>query len=317
MDISVELAGLHLEHPVMNGAGSCKQLEGKEGVREMARSAAAAIVLGSITVPDRSGNEGDVYYPGNGFSLNSLRLPNPGSIKIRADLPEMVQLAHEAGKVLIMSAAGFSPDEYAHLANVGFDGGVDMIELNLGCPNVWQDGQQERIACFDPEIVSRILACVESTVGTEARVAVKISPFSDPFQLQSVAQVLGESQLVKVVVSINTFPNALSFDPKGKPTISPADGLSGLAGQALKPIALGQIKQLRALLPERIRIVGVGGIQSGQDIIDFRRAGADAVQVMTALLNKGPNIFSTMLEEYVALLGSNSRDAVTDLRDRA
>ncbi|MCZ6778667.1 MAG: hypothetical protein O7F16_06830 [Acidobacteria bacterium] len=117
------------------------------------------------------------------------------------------------------------------------------------------------------------------------------------------ASITLDSILVKVVVSINTFPNALSFDPKGKPTISPADGLSGLAGQAVKPIALGQIKQLRALLPERIRLVGVGGIQSGQDIIDFKRAGADAVQVVTALLNKGPNIFSTMLEEYVALSG--------------
>ena len=71
MSFEVEIAGSKLEHPLMNAAGACKKVE---EVQELARSATAAIMLGSITLEPREGNSGNVYWAGDGFSLNSLGL---------------------------------------------------------------------------------------------------------------------------------------------------------------------------------------------------------------------------------------------------
>ncbi len=149
-----------------------------------------------------------------------------------------------------------------------------------------------------------ILEAVEREVGVDANILVKLSPFSNPADLSEVASVLGESKLVKAVVTCNTFPNAFAIDGDGDPWISPGGGLAGMAGPALKPIGMGQVKQFRAQLPERIQIVGVGGIRSGQDVLDYLRAGADAVAIATSLVEEGPAVFSRILSEYVDLVES-------------
>ncbi|MDO8689551.1 MAG: hypothetical protein Q7R39_06000, partial [Dehalococcoidia bacterium] len=262
------------------------------------------------------------------FSLNSLGMPNPGAAYYEKHLPAMAALAHDADKPLLVSVAGFTPHEYGELAAVAFDGGADAVELNLGCPNVWQVEQQKPIfdfdpstsgvtypagatterqkpiACFDPPLVAEILRCVESRVGSEARVAVKISPFSDPFALGEVAGVIAHYEWVKAVTTTNTFPNAFAYDDAGQPMISPGGGLAGLGGPALKPIGLGQVRQLRSLLPERIQIIGVGGVSHGRDVREYLRAGAAAVQIATAYLERYERVFSTLLAELIeATLG--------------
>ncbi len=302
MELKVNLAGIPLEHPLMNAAGTCKLLQGPDGVRELARSAAAAIMVGGITVEQREGNEGEVYWANELFSLNSLGWPNRGKLYYQQHLPEMVAVAHGAGKPLFVNVGGFNPSEYAILAELAFEGGADLVELDLSDPNLWQNGKQKLIPCFDPRLVDEILHRVEEKVGSEAKVAVKLSPFSDPFGLSEVARVIGQSKLVKAVTAVNTFPNALSYDEKGKPRITPGGGLAGLAGPAIKPIALGQVKQLRGMLPEHIDIIGVGGISTGRDILDYFKAGAVAVQVATALLEKRAKIFSLLLTELIEAL---------------
>jgi len=295
------LAGIQLEHFIMNAAGTCKTLEGEEGVKRLIKSNTSAIMVGSFTLEERTGNSGNVYDGRKGlFSLNSMGLPNPGADYYREHLPEMVKISHEKGKPLFVSVAGFTPDEYAELSFLSLKGGADLIELNLSCPNAWQDGQQKHIACFDPLLVEEILRCVEERVGQKAKIAVKLSPFSNPSKLNEVAQVIGRSELVKVVVSMNTFPNAFTYNESGKPLITPGGGLSGLAGPAIKPIGLGQIKQLRASLPDRIDLVGVGGIVTAEDILDYLRVGAKAVQVATIFLDRGIEIFNEFLFDLSA-----------------
>lgn len=299
MELQTEIAGIQLEHPLMNAAGTCRL---PEDVKKLSRSASAAIMVGSITVESRTGNAGDVYWAGPMFSLNSLGLPNRGVSYYRDVIPEMVAVAHGVGKPLFVSVAGFSPEQYAHLAELAFDGGADLVELNLGCPNVWQGHTQKRIACFDPELVAEVLYCVERRVGTDAKVSVKISPFSDPFALAEVAQAIGASKMAKVVTAVNTFPNAFGLSG-AKPVITPGGGLAGFAGPAMKPIGLGQVRQLRGLLPKRIQIIGVGGITHGQDILEYRASGAAATQVATAYLERREQVFSSLLGEFLEALG--------------
>ncbi len=301
MKLQANLAGIRLEHPLMNAAGTCKLLEGREGVKELVRSNTAAVMVGTITLKQREGNSGEVYWANEIFSLNSLGWPNPGSPYYRQHLSEMVSLAHDSGKPLFISVGGFNPAEYALLTELAFQGGVDLVELDLSCPSIRDKDQQKRIPCFDPQSVEETLRCVEEKVGKEAKLAVKLSPFSDPFALRKIAKVIGEFKVVKAVTTSNTFPNAFSFNENGKPQITPGDGLAGLGGPALKPIGLGQVVQLRSILPERVDIMGAGGVTTGQDILDYQRAGAVVVQIATALLERRFKVFDQLLTEFIGL----------------
>lgn len=303
MELKVNLAGICLEHPLMNAAGTCKLLEGREGVKELARSNTAAVMVGTITLEERGGNSGEVYWANEIFSLNSMGWPNPGRLYYQGHLPEMVNVSHNEGKPLFVSVGGFSPIEYAILAELALGGGADLVELDLGCPNITGEGnQKKRIPCFDSQLIEEILCCVEEMIGKKARVAVKLSPFSDPFALAETAEIIGKWEVVKVVTSTNTFPNALSYDERGNHRITPAEGFAALGGPALKPIGLGQVKQLRYLLPNRIDIIGTGGIVNGSDILDYKRAGAVCVQIATALLERRLKVFDQLLTEFIGLI---------------
>ena len=294
MDLSVSVAGIQLEHPVMNGAGSCKTLE---DVRMLSRLPVSAIMVGSVTWEERVGNSGDVFWTSSPYTLNSLGLPNLGYIHYTEVLPEMVKIAHDSGKPLFVSVAGFSESEYANLAGEMFASGADLVELNLGCPNaVTFDGKQHRIASFDPDQVNRILQEVHYYVGPEAKVTVKLSPYTDPTMIPVVAQTISSWQVVKAVTTMNTFPNATYLE-EGRHVTSPVNGLAGLAGPAIRPIGLGQVQQFRELLSKDI--IGVGGVDSGQAVRDYQEVGATAVQVTSAYLSRGGDIFRQILEELV------------------
>ncbi len=301
----------------MNAAGTCKSLD---EVSVLARSAVSAVVVGSITLRPRTGNGGNVYYPGDFFSLNALGLPNPGLAYYREHLPAMISMAHAAGKPLVVSIAGFSEAEYAVVAHDVALAGVDIIELNLACPNVWDDGRQKRIACFDNDRTEAICAQVSQALTTAAATStaagdsadrqpppfgIKISPFSDPAGLAAlaglVARLSGTPQGPRFVCAVNTFPNAFVLDEANRPVIDVE--LAGLAGAALRPVALGQVRQLRRLLPETVELIGAGGVSRGRDIADFLCAGATAVQAATAFWNRNGDagVFGDILTDYVDL----------------
>ncbi|MCL9761815.1 dihydroorotate dehydrogenase [Frankia sp. AiPa1] len=304
----------------MNAAGTCKSLR---DVEMFARSAVAAVVVGSITLAPRAGNAGTVYWPAAGFALNALGLPNRGLDYYAEHLPRMVELAHGAGKPLIVSIAGFDVAEYRQMAEVVAVAGADLIEVNLACPNVWDGGTQKRIACFDPGQTAAVCTAVGAALETLAgpgspdgtstgagrRVpfGVKISPFSDPAALAGLVAALG--QVVRpaghgpagprFVTAVNTFPNALAVDAAHRPVLDV--GLAGMSGPALKPIALGQVRQLRRLLPDDIALVAAGGVSGGRDVAEYLHAGAVAVQAATVFWNRGedPSVFGEILSGWV------------------
>jgi len=152
-------------------------------------------------------------------------------------------------------------------------------------------------------LVREILRTVQEAVGPSAKVFVKLSPFSYPRALAEVANAISQFEIVKAVVSMNTFPNACLFDEKGRSRITVRQGLAGLSGPAVKPIAIGQVIQLRHLLPKNIDIVYAGGITHGKDILDAQLAGAPVAQMCTHLLQfppeSWPDVFTQIMSEYV------------------
>jgi dihydroorotate dehydrogenase (fumarate) len=288
----------------MNAAGTCKSLE---DVERFARSAVSAIVVGSVTCAPREGNSGTTYWSAATYSLNSLGLPNRGIEYYRRHLPRMRELSHAAGKPLVVSLAGFSVDEYADMAAAVVE--ADLIELNLACPNVWDGGEQKRLACFDVDQTERVCRAVDRVIkaaapsGPAPSFGIKISPFSDPAGLAALAarvkEIAAEVTGLRFIVAVNTFPNGFALDDNRRHVIDV--GLAGVSGNALKPIGLGQIRQLRDCLPEAIDLIGVGGVLRGGDVHDYMSVGASAVQAATAYWNQNenPKVFSEMLAEYL------------------
>ncbi len=290
---ATSIAGVALENLLIVAGGMIKTIE---DVKRIAPSMCAAITIGSATLDPRGGNEGDsLYYYDleTRVSLNSLGLPNRGSLWYKENLPGMVTIAHDHGKPVIFNAAGFSPKEYAILASIGYEGGADIVELNLGCPNVWHGAEQHTIASFDLDVIQETLLLTRQEISANAVVCIKLSPFSDPFLLAKVATILSEDSLVKAVTACNTWPNGY-LSAEGKPKIS-GGGLAGAAGPGLHAIYLGQVKQLRPLLPDRIDIVATGGIEHGGHVLESIHAGASACGIATLYMQKREQAFTDIM----------------------
>lgn len=301
-DLRCSIGGLALEHPIMNAAGTCKHTDGDMGVQTIARSAAAAVVVGSITMNPREGNTGGTVYapdPKHRWSINALGMPNPGAEYYRQRLSAMKEMANRNNKPLIVSVAADSAAQYVDLTTAMFAAGADGVELNFGCPNVIEKGKHEPIVSFDTGLVFRILLSMRQSPAAGKPIGVKLSPFSDPQLLERVADVIADSGVVRWITTSNTFPKAITFDESGSRSLAVAGGYGGYAGAGYKPIALGQVAQLRAFLPKEIDIIGVGGISTARDVLDFQRAGASAVQMATMLLNAGPGIISEIIKDII------------------
>lgn len=287
----------HAGNPIMNAAGTARTVE---EVQKLALSEVGAIVVGSMTLLERPGNSGDTFAVEPGYTFNSRGLPDRGYKYWAEVLPEMVRIAHDHGQLLIMSVAGMSPEEFGQLTEVALQGGADLVEENFGCPNVWGGGQQKQILTFCPEAREAALEGIQLVAGEREVITVKVSPFSDPFAIPIMAEQLRKFPAVRGVVTMNTFPNAYLLHPDGRPRIGPKFG--GLAGPAVKPIGLGQVLQWRSALPENIGVIGVGGIETGQDMLDYERCGAALVQVASAYLhNERLDIFTRILAERLEL----------------
>lgn len=291
------IGGLSLEHPLMNAAGvRCKT---PVEVGELMRNdSVSAVVVGSMTLDQRDGNEGTTFTQCETGSLNSVGLANGGKPYYETHLSRMLEWSQKFGKPLILNIAGFSMEGYLSCVSFAQSMGAKAIELNLGCPNT-QQGKLIAPICYDMDLTKAILGGVRGRFN--GTIIAKYAPILDQALLAKHAKVVDQMG-IDAVTAINTVPGALAYDDAGKPLTTPNNGFAGYGGSGIKPIALGQVKQWRDALPPEIAVIGVGGIQTGRDMRDFLTAGATAVQVATAHAIAGPSIFYKILSEYLGTL---------------
>ena len=298
--------------PIGNGGGTCKNID---QVKRLLKTSIGAVEIGSMTKLSRDGNTGNTFHEGRGYTLNSLGMPNNGEEWYKEHLPEMIEAIHGANKSAIVNVAGFNTDEFSSLTRTAFGAGADYVVLNCGCPNVWDNGKQKGILTFDlqgmKETISVTIASnpVESRSG---RVGVKLSPITDPLYMEKLAEylnILANNHLtiahstgyIGFVTSINTIPNCYDEGEVGVSVIS--NGLAGMAGEAVLPMALGQVKQLRKLLDPGIKIIGIGGVRHGSHVERFMKAGADFVQITSSYYarNEDPGVLEQIAAEWMTL----------------
>jgi len=265
------VGGVTLPYPIMIGAGVCKT-----PVSARLWLETVPVVSGSYTVAARPGNSGSkLFYPDsesdfivNGFGLNSFGMPNPSLDMAINGFSQPSESVYP----LIVSIAGFSVLDYLVAYHKVAQTNVVACEANFGCPNTTD---HRDIMSFDPESLEEVFNQIRQS-KLKLPFWAKFSPYSNPAELKRVAALVNDyPDVVKAVVTCNTFPNAYA----GVSAISPNGGLAGLSGKALKTIALGQVRQFRNELKPEIDVIGVGGITTGDDVVDFFEAGAGAVQL--------------------------------------
>jgi dihydroorotate dehydrogenase (NAD+) catalytic subunit len=206
--------------------------------------------------------------------LNSIGLQGPGIDAFLArDLPWLLQ--HDARP--IVSIAGSSLGEYAELARrVANTPGVAAVEVNISCPNVENRGLV--FAC-DPVQASRVISVVRRDTARGVPVFAKLSP--DVTSIVEIAAAVFEAGADGVVLINTLLGMHIDLDTL-RPQLAGVTG--GLSGPAVRPVAVRAVWQVAQALPA-IPIIGVGGIRTGLDALEFMLAGASAVQVGTAIFN--------------------------------
>jgi dihydroorotate dehydrogenase (NAD+) catalytic subunit len=272
VDLSTVLADAHLDNPVMTASGCAAA--GRELQQFFDVSELGAVVTKSIMRDPRSGRPTPRMAETPSGMLNSIGLQGPGVDSFLArDLPWLLQ--HDARP--IVSIAGSSVSEYAELARrVGNTPGVAAIEVNISCPNVENRGLV--FAC-DPFQAARVLAVVRRDTPRGVPVFAKLSP--DVTSIVEVAEAVMEAGADGLVL-INTLLGLHIDLDTMRPHLAGVTG--GLSGPAIRPVAVRAVWQVAAAMPA-VPIIGVGGIRSGADALEFLAAGATAVQVGTAIFN--------------------------------
>ncbi|RKA22509.1 Dihydroorotate dehydrogenase B (NAD(+)), catalytic subunit [Listeria monocytogenes] len=263
--LAVEIPGLSLKNPIMPASG-CFGF-GQEYSKYYDLNELGAIMAKAVTPEPRLGNPTPRVAETVSGMLNAIGLQNPGLEHVLAhELPFLEQFETP----IIANVAGATEDDYVQVcARIGESKAVKAIELNISCPNVKHGG----IAFgTDPEVAHRLTKAVKNVATVP--VYVKLSP--NVADIVSIAQAI-EAAGADGLTMINTLLGMRIDLKTRKPII--ANGTGGLSGPAIKPVAIRMIHQVRAV--SNIPIIGMGGVQTVDDVLEFLIAGADAVAVGT------------------------------------
>jgi dihydroorotate dehydrogenase (NAD+) catalytic subunit len=264
--VSINICGIEWKNPVTTAAGTFA-LSASEGHYDI--SALGAITTKGVSSVPWLGNSTPRIAETYGGMLNSVGLENPGvDAYISGELKEL----KEKGVIVIANVAGHSTDEYLEVIRKLDATDVDMLELNVSCPNVKEGGM-----AFGTDAHTVAALTGEAKKLTNKPVIVKLSPnVTDICEIAAAAEDAGADALSM----INTLLGMRIDTRTGKPVLANITG--GLSGPAIKPIAIRMVYQ--AANRVSIPIIGMGGIMTGEDALEFLQAGAAAVAVGTAAL---------------------------------
>jgi dihydroorotate dehydrogenase (NAD+) catalytic subunit len=285
-DLATRIGALALEHPVMNASGTLDPLAARAAGLAV-DSELALVVTKTVTPLSCEGNEAPRVCEVEGGMLNSIGLPNPG---LEAFAETVLPAVRALGRPLVVSIGGFEHADYESAAR-RLEGvpGIAALELNVSCPNVKSGCISIGSDAGETEAVVR--AC---RAATGLPLWVKLSP--NVADLAAIARA-AESAGADALVLTNTL-RGLAIDHW---TLEPLLGgvTGGLSGPALKPVALAAVHTCRAACD--LPLVGVGGIASGWDALEYLAAGASAVQVGSAAFRE-PLLARRVRDELATLL---------------
>ncbi|MGX7109362.1 dihydroorotate oxidase [Facklamia miroungae] len=299
MTLNTQIASRSFKSCLMNAAGVHCQTS--DELDDILNSQAATFVTKTATSHARNGNPEPRYVGHLHGSINSMGLPNLGIDYYLEYLKEIDR------SDVFLSVTGLSKEEiYQVLHKVqesSFDG---LIELNLSCPNVVGKPQ----TAYDFDLMDEILAEVFNFV--DKPLGVKLPPYFDLVHFDQVAGILNQFPL-SFVNSVNSIGNGLWINDQSV-AIKPKQGFGGIGGAAIKATALANVHAFYQRLNDSIAIIGTGGVATGRDAFEHILCGASMVQVGTALMTEGPQIFERLDQELSEIMTSYGYHNLKDFR---
>ena len=295
LSLAVSMAGLKLRNPTMNAAGvlgiSAPLL------RRVYDGGAGAVVTKSLGGAPRMGHSNPTLVSVEGGALNAMGLPNPGA----EYFVETIRELKGEGVPVVASFFGGTVEEFREVAAFLTEAGVDALEVNVSCPNV-----EEELGMLgaDPVNTERVTEAVKEVARSP--VIVKLSPsVTDICEIARAAERGGAD----AITAVNTLKGiAINADLR-RPILTNVTG--GLSGPALKPVALRCVWEIYGAV--EVPIIGCGGISSGRDAVEYLLAGATAVQIGTAAMDGGFDVYGVIAEGIRDYLAENGFSGVREI----
>ena len=299
VDMSTVLARAAFPNPVFTASGCAAA--GQELDQFFDVTHLGGVVTKSIMLAPRSGRSTPRMAETPSGMVNSIGLQGPG---IDAFLEHDLSWLADRGARAVVSIAGGSTADYAELATrLRGRPGLSMVEVNISCPNVEDRGQV--FAC-DPKAASDVVNAVRKNTDPAIPVFAKLSP--DVTDITEVARACVDAGADGLSV-INTLLGLVIDTTTMRPVLGGITG--GLSGPAIRPVAVRCVWQVHAALPE-VPILGMGGIRTGLDALEFLLAGASAVSVGTTVFGD-PTAPVRILAELEQALTARGFDSVRDV----
>lgn len=269
-NLQVDICGVKFKNPVIAASGTFGF--GREFNLLYDISVLGGISTKGMTLEPRQGNSTPRIAEGSSVILNAVGLQNPG---VEHFIKQDLLFLRKKGVVVIANVAGKTLEDYGQIC-ARLDGLVDMVELNISCPNVRAGGMALGIR---PENINEVTRLAKSNLKLTPLI-VKLSPNVESIAINARAAEDGGADCISL---INTLTGMVIDIERRKPIL--ANNTGGVSGAGIKPIALKMVYD--AAHAVKIPVIGMGGITSGEDAIEFMMAGARAVQVGTANFSDG------------------------------
>lgn len=294
-DTSVTIAGVTLKNPVMTASGTFGS--GAEYSEFVDLNKLGAVVTKGVANVPWPGNPTPRIAETHSGMLNAIGLQNPGiDLFCKRDIPYLKQFDTK----IIVNVCGRSTEDYLEVVERLGNEPVDMLEINISCPNVKEGG----IAFGqDPKAVEAITKAVKTKA--KQPVIMKLSPNVTDITVMAKAAEAGGADALSM---INTL-TGMKIDINRK-TFAVANKTGGVSGPIVKPIAVRMVYQVAQAV--NIPIIGMGGISCAEDAIEFLLAGASAVSVGTANFHD-PAVTLKVIDGIEAYMKKNGFETVKDM----
>lgn len=312
--LSVQIKDLQLKSPLMTASGTSGHGNGTAVLRKSPQiiSSLGAFVTKGVTLEPREGNpEFRIVETRTGI-INSIGLQNNGvEVFVKQELPDFLNI----DLPIVVNIAANTVDEFGKLASYLSDNDLSQIikgiEINVSCPNIKKGGIAFGI---DPKQVERIVKTVKNRIDSRIIVITKLTPNVTDITLPARAAIEGGSDVLSM---INTL-RAMAIDITTKqPCLGNKTG--GLSGPAIKPVGVYMVYECFEKIPEcnsrEVPIIGIGGISTWEDALEYIMAGATAVGIGTAWL-VNPDVFNGIYDGIKIYLKKNKR-SISDLIGKA
>lgn len=300
IDLSLKINGFELKNPIISASGTYGYNNEFDAFCDVKKL--GAIVTKGITFEPRFGNEGERIFETYGGMINRIGLENVG---IETFLKEKLPILIENDINFILNIAGNTVEDYIKLAQIAQENKIKAIELNVSCPNV-------KCGCIEFGVNKQALYELVSIVrkNYEGCLIVKLSPnVTSAEEIAEAVQGAG-ADAISAINTVRGMGVKLEFlNGKFKKT-SVAGGLSG---KAIKPIALSFIDRISNVID--IPIIGMGGIYSFQDILEFFAVGAKAIQIGTANFTY-PDISEKLVNGLKEFMITNKFSTLNELQQK-